>query len=320
MKPSFSVAVLTYNRANYLKEMLESIQNQSYSDFEVTIYDNASEDNTEEVVKTFLKDPRFKYTRNEKNIEIGNYIRAVKECETDFRLITHDDDIMEKDFIKRTIETLEQYPDAIHISTAARVIDSDGNITSKDDAEQGSSEPKEKLKIYNQFEYIDQHIDQKASICCPTSTFNIKKMKENSIIVRDNIGLSADTFWFYELNTLKGQMIFINEKLYRYRVHSNQESRKWLYMIPLLRNPVNELLRDKNPSLCKKCLKYITPHTTNAIKIATYTKEEYDWLKKCFVLSNKIDFKMRFTLYFWIFHKNMAMKCNVLYHKLFKKG
>jgi len=45
-QPSIAIAVLTYNRARYLGQMLESILAQSYRNFTVTVYDNASTDNT----------------------------------------------------------------------------------------------------------------------------------------------------------------------------------------------------------------------------------------------------------------------------------
>ena len=64
--PTVSVIIPTYNRAHLIKRAIQSVLNQTYQDFEVIIVDDASTDNTEEVVKSF-NDPRIRYIRHEKN-------------------------------------------------------------------------------------------------------------------------------------------------------------------------------------------------------------------------------------------------------------
>ena len=52
MQTKVVIFVLTYNRVNYLKSALESILNQTYSDFILNVLDNCSNDGTEEYVKS----------------------------------------------------------------------------------------------------------------------------------------------------------------------------------------------------------------------------------------------------------------------------
>ena len=54
--PNVSVIIPTYNRANLLKETLESVFAQTYTDYEVLVIDDGSTDNTEEVVSALLAD------------------------------------------------------------------------------------------------------------------------------------------------------------------------------------------------------------------------------------------------------------------------
>jgi glycosyltransferase involved in cell wall biosynthesis len=63
--PAVSVIIPTYNRAALLRRSVESVLNQSFRDFEVIIVDDASTDETVEVVKLF-EDGRIKYLRREK--------------------------------------------------------------------------------------------------------------------------------------------------------------------------------------------------------------------------------------------------------------
>jgi len=64
--PTVSVIVPTYNRAHLLGRAIKSVLDQTYQDFELIIVDDASTDNTKEVVKC-LDDPRIRYVRHEEN-------------------------------------------------------------------------------------------------------------------------------------------------------------------------------------------------------------------------------------------------------------
>ena len=59
--PYFSIVIPAYNRAHLISKTLDSVLNQSYENFEVIIVDDGSTDNTEEVVKPYLADQRFRY-------------------------------------------------------------------------------------------------------------------------------------------------------------------------------------------------------------------------------------------------------------------
>ena len=64
--PSVSVIIPTYNRSQILKRAVISVLNQSYQDFEVVVVDDASTDETTEVVRKF-EDKRIKYIRHKQN-------------------------------------------------------------------------------------------------------------------------------------------------------------------------------------------------------------------------------------------------------------
>lgn len=64
--PTVSVVIPTYNRAHLLGRAIKSVLDQTYQDFELIIVDDASSDNTGQVVATFA-DPRIHYLRHEKN-------------------------------------------------------------------------------------------------------------------------------------------------------------------------------------------------------------------------------------------------------------
>ena len=68
--PTVSVVIPAYNRAHLLKRAIQSVLNQTYQDFELIVVDDASNDNTEEVVKE-LRDEKIKYIRHRENSGAG---------------------------------------------------------------------------------------------------------------------------------------------------------------------------------------------------------------------------------------------------------
>lgn len=66
-RPFFSVIITTYNRAGLLRMALKSLKAQSFRDFEVLVYDDASTDNTNEVFETFKNEKNWHFTKLDKN-------------------------------------------------------------------------------------------------------------------------------------------------------------------------------------------------------------------------------------------------------------
>lgn len=65
--PKVSVITPAYKAARYIGHAIESVQAQTLTDWEMIIVDDASPDETAEVVKRYLDDPRIKLIRSERN-------------------------------------------------------------------------------------------------------------------------------------------------------------------------------------------------------------------------------------------------------------
>ncbi len=77
--PKVSILIPTYNNAHFLDDSISSALNQTFKDFELIIVDNASTDNTKEVVEKYLADARVTYRCNETNIGlVGNLNRCLE--------------------------------------------------------------------------------------------------------------------------------------------------------------------------------------------------------------------------------------------------
>lgn len=68
--PLVTIAIPTYNRADlYLKQAIQCSLNQTYSNIEIIVSDNCSDDDTEAVVKSFIY-THIRYFKHEKNIMV----------------------------------------------------------------------------------------------------------------------------------------------------------------------------------------------------------------------------------------------------------
>lgn len=66
-KDLVSIIMPSYNTADYIKESIESVKNQTYKNWELLIIDDCSTDNTDEIVQEYLVDNRIKYIKNDQN-------------------------------------------------------------------------------------------------------------------------------------------------------------------------------------------------------------------------------------------------------------
>jgi glycosyltransferase involved in cell wall biosynthesis len=105
--PKVTVIIPTYNRAKSLPSAINSVLKQSFQDFEIIVVDDASSDNTEEVVRA-IADPRIKYLRNETNKrEAGARNTGVTNSSGEYIAFLDDDDEWLPDKLKLQVELLD---------------------------------------------------------------------------------------------------------------------------------------------------------------------------------------------------------------------
>ena len=106
--PRVSIGMPVYNGEEFLERALDSLLAQSFSDFELIISDNASQDKTQEICLRYAaRDPRVKYYRNETNIgaaENFNRVFALSSGEY-FKWAGHDDS-WTPDYLERCVSSV----------------------------------------------------------------------------------------------------------------------------------------------------------------------------------------------------------------------
>src|SRR5918996_2625301 len=120
--PRVTVAIPTRNRADMLRGCIQSVLDQTFTDFEVVVSDNASTDNTEEVVGSF-QDPRIHYSPLDSNIGLwGNLSRCFRLGTAPYVCILPDDDYMLPLNLERKSESLDRNPEVGMVHSAFQLL------------------------------------------------------------------------------------------------------------------------------------------------------------------------------------------------------
>jgi glycosyltransferase involved in cell wall biosynthesis len=126
--PLVSIGLPVYNGDSYLVQAIESLLGQTFTDFELIISDNASTDDTEQICRRYAaRDPRIRYSRNERNIGAGANYNRVFALSTGryFKWAAHDD-LCAPEYLERCVAVLEADPSIVLCYTKAVVIDEHG--------------------------------------------------------------------------------------------------------------------------------------------------------------------------------------------------
>lgn len=130
MNPTVSIGIPVYNREKLIKETLDCLLAQTFSDFEIIISDNCSTDGTETVCREYAdRDPRIRYTRQEKNLGVfGNFRFVQGAAQGKYFMWFSSDDLCEPEFIGSMVECLDAHPELALAMTDVKTISDSGEI------------------------------------------------------------------------------------------------------------------------------------------------------------------------------------------------
>lgn len=116
--PKVSVVMPCYNAAATLNETLESIQAQTYGDFEVVVVDDGSEDDTREILAGWAEnDERFKPLYLEHGGIIPALNAGIEACQGEYIARMDADDLMHPQRLENQAAHLDEYPGVTLVSS-----------------------------------------------------------------------------------------------------------------------------------------------------------------------------------------------------------
>ena len=112
MLPTISVIIPTYNRASLLKEALDSVLAQTYTDYEVIVIDDGSTDNTEEMMQAFLTDSRIRYIKQSNAGVSAARNHGIFEARGEWIAFLDSDDLWFPEKLEKQMAFLTEHPTA----------------------------------------------------------------------------------------------------------------------------------------------------------------------------------------------------------------
>ncbi|MBA7489541.1 hypothetical protein ES702_00075 [subsurface metagenome] len=129
--PKITVVMPVYNGEKYLKEAIESILNQTFTDFEFIIINDGSTDSSFEIIQNY-EDERIKIINNEKNIGLTKSLnKALKVARSEYIARQDADDVSLPNRFERQTRYFEKYPELALVGTSIYEIDENGNTIGK---------------------------------------------------------------------------------------------------------------------------------------------------------------------------------------------
>jgi len=110
MNKKLSVCIPTYNRSKLLKLTLDSVLAQINDEVEIIVCDNASSDNTQELMNEYVSKYNISYYRSDKNRGMDyNFLQCLKNATGEYIQLLSDDDVLLPGAIEKLLNLISKY-------------------------------------------------------------------------------------------------------------------------------------------------------------------------------------------------------------------
>jgi glycosyltransferase involved in cell wall biosynthesis len=220
-----SVAIIVYNGAQYLRTQLDSILAQTHKVDEIIVCDDASSDNTKEILEEYKnKHPNLFFNHyNTENIgPTKNIEKAIQACTGDIILLADQDDYWEDNKVDTIVKWFEQNPNMNGVFSSGSLINSYGEIDNKYSLWDVMSFPYKKIENSNGLNdnlklYINT-VENAVTGATLAIRNNLVFLKQPFPLINNLVHDRWIAINLAEINSLG----VLEEKLIHYRIHSAQ--------------------------------------------------------------------------------------------------
>ena len=213
--PLVSVIMTSFNHEKYLRASIDSVLNQTFTDYEMIICDDCSQDSSWEIINGY-KDRRIHAFRNELNMGGGNVNRALKLACGEYIAIHHSDNVWESNKLEKQVAFLEAHAEIGAVFTNSLAIDEDGSPL--------ADEKHHYFNIFDQpnrtrFEWLNFFFNNGNALCRPSVL--IRKKCYDDCGHRSGFAQLPDLDMWIRL-CLRHEIHVLPEKLVRFRVRDHE--------------------------------------------------------------------------------------------------
>lgn len=203
----FSILIANYNNGKYFKDCFQSLLSQKHKNWEVVILDDASTDDSVEIIKKIVgNDERFRIYHNETNSGVGiTKSKLIELAQGEICGFVDPDDAILPTALSSSIEIYSKKPDVV--LTYSLFTKCDENLKSQEVFNGGKQVENQSPYFFNSPIEIAHFVTFKKKIYNQTEKINtsMKIAEDQDLYLK-----------MYE----KGKVCFINEPNYLYRMHS----------------------------------------------------------------------------------------------------
>lgn len=211
-----TVVTPCYNQAEYLESAIQSVRNQTETNFEYLLIDDGSTDNTWEIMQKYeQEDERIRCIQLDKQPNVGVVLnRSVREANGDYWVWCPADDRLHPHLLKKKTHVAQTHPDAVMYSDW-ECIDGQNNVLEQH-LVRGKWTPKEYEKIV----WIGISPIGFTGIWIPITVFD----RVGNFPA--NLSYSEDFEWMIRATIHHVEFICVPEILYQKRLHPNTTTRR----------------------------------------------------------------------------------------------
>jgi glycosyltransferase involved in cell wall biosynthesis len=216
--PKVSVILTSYNHAKYICEAIDSVLNQTFTDFELIILDDLSSDNSWDLINQY-SDVRIKAFSSEGPGNVNSRLNnAILELTTGkYLAITHSDDAWELDKLEKQVAFLDSNPETGAVFTMVTFISEDSSLLTD------KSHPY--FDVFNQsncsrYEWLRRFFLRGNALCQPSVLIR-KECYLNCGLYSNLLGQLPDLDVWIRL-CMKYEIYVLPDKLFKFRIRKNE--------------------------------------------------------------------------------------------------
>jgi len=208
-EPLVSIIMPCYNAERFLKKAIESMLNQTFTDFEFIIIDDCSTDRSAAIIHEYIKDdPRIRYIKNDKNRGVASSLNiGINNSNGKFIARMDADDISAPERLKKQIEHMKNNPDCVACGSDIIIINEHGSII-------GS-----RKYLYSN-KTIKKNIHRASCFAHPTVIIRAETLRNNGLLYSISLPWVEDFDLWFKLSE-HGEFSNLEESLLYYRLSSS---------------------------------------------------------------------------------------------------
>lgn len=245
--PKVSIIMNCFNGEEFLKEALNSVKDQTFTDYEIIFVDNCSTDNSAEIALSFGK--KLKYFKTQANLCLGKARNfALERCTGEYIAFLDCDDMWKSEKLEKQVAILDLKNNIAMTMTNYDIINMQNNSTKL------ALSLKKSLLLSIQELAVDYAYEFSSYL------IRASVLRRNCLIFDSSLSYATDYDLFLRMS-LFGKAYYLNESLAYYRIHGSMNSKKLKYVFSAEYLRIRDNLKILSNEIkydCKLTLEYLT--------------------------------------------------------------